>query len=99
MQGGNVPAIMGVISMTDKTCQQERHANGSSLLNIGAKIHPTKGIRTSNSQVIGNEQTCESCTKLSNDIGPRISQTIGDEPHKDSAQDLPMILGQETPKQ
>jgi len=30
----------------DKPCQQERHADRSSLLNIGVKIHPTKSIRT-----------------------------------------------------
>src|SRR5712672_4733621 len=40
-----------------KPCQQGRRANGSSLLNIGAKrFTPQKGIRTSTPQMIGDEQ-------------------------------------------
>ena len=82
---------------TTKLCQQERCADGSNLLNIGAKIH-----QPVSEQVLPDDRgqtVCKLRTKLSDGIRTRIPQTIGDEPHEKSAQDFPTVIEQRTPKQ
>jgi len=74
----------GVPSCQNKSqASKKRRATESSLLNIGAKIHPIKkGIRTSIPQTVGDEQCAIAHKIIRRHWNKNSPKTIGVEPHK-----------------